>query len=99
MFIIKLDMKLPPNHLLHETIDLLSYYRVGFHTLYVRKTETVIQELLIVDEETREGDLRLAEMAFQMNHDFRQEDGFVCSLCKEKGKESCGHLTFVLREG
>lgn len=96
MFIIKLDMKLAPNRPLQETLALLSHYKVQYYSLYTRKDDengTAIQELIVVNEEMREGDLRLAEIAFQMN--CWQEGLSVCPLCKEKGKDYCGHLVFV----
>lgn len=94
MFIIKVNRKLAPNHILHDTLVNLSYYKVNFYALYINDIE-----MLVVDIETREGDLRLAEMAFQMDRRYRQEDGPVCSVCKKKGKTFCGHLTFIPVKG
>ena len=70
---------------------LLSYYQVKFSTQ--SDAEDPFSTMIIVDEETREGDLRNAEMCFQMN--FRQV-GHICPVCKEENPEEsfCGHLTF-----
>jgi len=47
---------------------------------------------LVVDEERRNGDLRMAEMAFQM--EFHQARMMACPECYDKGEEVCGHLVF-----
>lgn len=94
MFLIKLNRKLAPNHMLHDTLVNLSYYKVRFYILYANDLENF--EMVVVDKERRKGDLRLAEMAFQMDSRYRQE-GSVCPICKKEGKEICGHLTFVPR--
>ena len=95
MFIIKVNTKLANNQPLHDALTLLSLYKVSYHSLYIRKG-SIIEELVVVDKETRKGDLRLAEMAFQMNSKYEQE-GFVCPICKKKSEDFCGHLIFVPR--
>lgn len=79
MFLIKVITKLPPNNVLNEVIALLSSYKVQHHSLY-RSEGLGIVETIVVDQETRKGDLRLAELAFQMNYD---------------QKDNCNHLTFI----
>lgn len=91
MFIIKLNRKLVSYQMLHDVLVNLSYYKVRFYALYINDLE-----MIVVDKETRKGDLRLAEMAFQMDSGYTQE-GLVCPVCEEKGDNLCGHLTFVPR--
>ena len=80
-----------------EALLLLSYYHVK---LEVRSDgETQKSVYLIVDEETLDGQLQLAEMAFQFN--FHQANERLCEKCKEEvsekgiGYATCGHLTFT----
>jgi hypothetical protein len=92
MFIIKLNRKLAPNQMLHDTLVNLSYYKVRFYALYVNDIE-----IIVVDIETHEGGLRLAETAFQMDSRYKQEGDPTCPICKGKEKAFCGHLTFIPR--
>jgi len=75
---------------LQQAIFILSFYQVKYHS--ISDGEDPGTAILVVDKENKEGDLYLAEMAFQMN--FRQV-GNVCPVCKEEtGERVCGHLTF-----
>lgn len=75
---------------------LLSYYKVMFSSF--SDGEHSNSTFIKVSREYRKGDLRLAEMAFQMA--FYQE-GMLCPVCKmknegkKKQRNSCGHLTFT----
>lgn len=74
---------------LKQALIILAFYCVRME-LFVDEKEGVLT--IKVDEETREGDLRLAEMAFQGIY---RQKGKVCLECSEHGEEVCGHLTFV----
>jgi hypothetical protein len=88
MFVIK---PATPKDALHA-LFLLSYYEVSF-TAY-SDGEHSNTTFIKVSREYRKDDLRLAEMAFQMS--FRQK-GKICPVCEmvDKGKQTCGHLTFT----
>jgi hypothetical protein len=74
-----------------DAMFILSHYQVKFQAF--SDAEDPLSTEIVVDEEGREGDLRMAEMAFQMN--FRQV-GKICPSCKREDPEEtiCGHLTF-----
>ena len=74
-----------------QALFVLSYYQVKFQTF--SDAENPFSTEIVVDEEMREGDLRLAEMAFQMNY---RQVGHICPSCQRDYPEekSCGHLTF-----
>lgn len=69
-------------------LDMLASYKVRFEA--VGNGDNV--EYILVNEETREGDLVLAEMCFSGNG-WRQEK--VCPVCKDKGESICGHYHFT----
>ena len=77
-------------------VFMLSFFHVKFHTQ--SDGDDIKSLIIIVDEETQEGALLLAEMAFQMN--FHQANERLCEVCKDKiertgvGFGNCGHLTF-----
>jgi hypothetical protein len=79
-----------------QAVFMLSFYHVKFHTQ--SNGEDIKSLIIIVDDETQEGALLLAEMAFQMN--FHQANERLCEVCKGKiektgvGFGNCGHLTF-----
>lgn len=90
MFIIK-----PKNNQdMAAALELLSNYSVLFETVH-----TGAQTIIVVQKEKVSGDLRLAEMAFQMN--YVQEGVRLCDVCKLEiertgnGNANCGHLTFT----
>ena len=74
-----------------DAMFILSHYQVKFQAF--SDAENPLSTEIVVDEEMRDGDLRMAEMAFQMNY---RQVGWICSQCKEKYPEdtTCGHLTF-----
>lgn len=76
---------------LMEALFLLSLYKVRFETQSDGENPTTT--VLVVDEETRGGDLRLAEVAFQMQ--FPQIGGMACPVCHGQGESVCGHLVFT----
>lgn len=92
MFIIKPKTKSD----MAEALLILSYYRVKIKV--TSDGETQKSMYLIVDEETLEGQLQMAEMAFQFN--FHQANERLCEECrievskKGVGLSTCGHLTF-----
>lgn len=74
-----------------EALFLLSLYRVRFEAQ--SDGEDAATTILVVDKELREGDLRLAEMAFQMQ--FPQTSSMACPVCYGQGESVCGHLVFT----
>lgn len=91
MFVVKpTDM-----HDVMATLGLLAHYDVKV-TVISQDPDSIKPSnySFVVDSDGDEGELRLAEMSFQMN--FRQK-GKVCIICKDEdeGKEFCGHLTFT----
>lgn len=80
-----------------EALLLLSYYHVKLEVRSGGETQKSVY--FIVDEETLDGQLQLAEMAFQFN--FHQANERLCEECKEEvskkgiGYSTCGHLTFT----
>ena len=85
MFLIKpvsaLDMQ--------QAVFILSFYKVSFSAY--SDGEDSGTTYIIVDKEEEKDGLVMAESAFQMN--FRQV-GNVCQVCRDKGEDFCGHLTF-----
>jgi hypothetical protein len=86
MFIVKPKT---PEDMVHA-LFILSFYKVRFEAMSDGDNSNSVT--LKVANQYRKGDLRMAEMAFQMG--FHQE-GRVCEYCEAKGKEFCGHLTFT----
>jgi len=87
-----ITMKTPENAF--DIMLMLSTYNPLFRTLRCYEEDVV---MLVVyangDSDEAKGDLRLAEMACQMN--YRQTGSIVCPICSKKGDTSvCGHLTF-----
>lgn len=74
-----------------QAMFMLSYYSVMFEAF--SDGEDPFSTEIVVKGETRDGDLQMAEMCFQMNY---RQVGHICPTCKrEKPKEkACGHLTF-----
>jgi hypothetical protein len=76
-------------------LHILSFYQVEFKT--TSDGDGGDLEIIVL-RETREGDLRLCEMAFQWA--FRQANGRLCPVCKAdvegsgEGFDTCGHLVF-----
>ncbi len=68
---------------------LLSNYML--HTQILSDSENHNSTKIVVFDEFRGGDFRLAEMAFQMN--FKQV-GTVCFVCEGEQLHTCEHLTF-----
>jgi len=74
-----------------DAMFILSHYQVKFQAF--SDAENPLSTEIVVDEEIREGDLNLAEMAFQMNY---RQVGYICPFCVREDPEAktCGHLTF-----
>ena len=70
-------------------LELIANYRVDYSVIY---KHVFSRNHITVFDTSNPEDLRLCEMAFQMN--FRQS-GKVCDACANKGLEFCGHLTFT----
>ena len=75
---------------LKRALFTLSLYKVRFEARSDGEDRSTT--ILVVDEERRNGDLRMAEMAFQM--EFHQARMMACPECYDKGEEVCGHLVF-----
>ena len=91
-------------------LRMLAGYQVEFQVIkdgkYIYDTPNVIAAILYnfeagdnllfkINNELIEGDLRMAEVEFQLN--FTQEGGLICPVCemdKEDETYSCGHITF-----
>lgn len=73
---------IPNNH--NQAKTLLDHYTV--------QTQPWGRWLVVTDHPLGQNDLRLAEMAFQMNW---HQKGGVCPLCQAHGERHCGHLTFT----
>jgi hypothetical protein len=56
-------------------------------------TETIASMFIEVFDEGREGDLNLAEQAFQMSF-IQKKESAACPLCS-KYEDYCGHLVFT----
>jgi hypothetical protein len=92
MFIVKPETE----EAIAYAVSMLSFYHVKFHTQ--SDGDDIRSLIVIVDDETQEGALLLAEMAFQMN--FHQSNERLCEVCRNEvertgvGFDTCGHLTF-----
>ena len=80
---------------LAKALLIISYYQVIMRVY--SDTENINSIFIEVFDEDRKGDLRLAEMAFQMNFSQfnKKSTNFMCPLCEQKGEECCGHLVFT----
>ncbi|RLF84619.1 hypothetical protein DRN34_05450 [Thermococci archaeon] len=74
---------------LKKALFILSLYAVRFEAR--SNGEDINTTYLVVDEERREGDLRLAEMTCQGT--FAQVTLPACPVCEDK-EDICGHLVF-----
>jgi len=74
---------------LQQALFILSCYDVVFYT--ESDGENADSTYIVVDDEGRDGDMRLAEMAFQMS--FNQAKCQVCPACEDATQ--CGHLMFT----
>ncbi len=74
-----------------EMFNLLEPYQVQHYILPGddRLPVLVVLESIYSDND----DLRLAEMAFQMNY---KQVHSVCPVCYAEGENLCGHLTFKM---
>lgn len=88
----------PPNSVeLMNMLNILNLYEVKTTRMF-DATATSNKEIIVIDGETREGDERLCEMAFELA--FNQK-GNLCPVCRMKieetgeGSSVCGHLTFT----
>lgn len=84
---------------LMEAMFILSYYHVNINTYSNGESaESTYMVVSAIDtdhpgqERDAQEDLRMAEMAFQMN--FRQH-GNLCLHCEDEEDTTCGHLTFT----
>jgi len=74
-----------------EAMFILSYYHVNT-SLYSDGEHAVSTYMVVESNKDDKDDLRLAEMAFQMN--FHQDHTpLACSHCE--GEDGCGHLMFT----
>lgn len=69
---------------------IMSYYKVRGYAL----GNGDMAQIMVIDEETREGDLQLAEMAFNATGTVVWRQAKVCPLCESEGETICGHMYF-----
>jgi hypothetical protein len=75
---------------INRALFILSAYDVKFEAKTIDGDASTAY--IVVDEERIAGDLRMAEIAFQM--EFHQVCMKACPECQDKGEEVCGHLVF-----
>lgn len=71
-------------------LSIMSYYQVRGYALGNGDDG----EIMVIDEETRPGDLQLAEMAFHGCGDVCWKQARVCPICKDQGETVCGHMYY-----
>jgi len=75
---------------MYRAMTILGFYKVQMEVIVDGENP----EFLIVNGETREGDLVLAEMAFSAPGDVVWDQAKVCPICENNGEEICGHMYF-----
>lgn len=71
-------------------LSIMGFYKVKGYVL----GDGDSAQILVIDQETREGDLVFAEMAFSGCGSVVWHQAKVCPICEAAGETVCGHMYF-----
>jgi len=76
---------------MYRAMTILGFYKVQMEVIVDGENP----EFLLVNGDTREGDLVFAEMAFSAPGDVVWYQAKVCPICENNGESICGHMYFT----